>query len=338
MYLISLEINLTLLISIVAAAVVILVAGLVVLWYKATVKNIVDKVFLRPRPMPQVDRSPKKIERDTVIGKGRNWFYANRMQFLNVGVTSFDGTHLAGYYRPSAERGCRNAVILIHGYDEHPSKMAAYARLIMKQMQCSVLIIHQRAHLMSEGKIFTHGLMESVDLDAWFEFLKKRMGNDCNIYIMGRSTGALTALLAAQQEGFSENVAGIIVDSPGETLTDLVVSWTQAKMKRNVTRYMSGVRRLTEKRYGFDINRCDCSVHAGRIKVPVLIFQGGSDEITKPVQTRHIFDNLRCEKRMVVIDDAEHIECYNKAPSLYEQEIRKFIETCMVRLVKIGKL
>ncbi|MBP5654207.1 MAG: acetylxylan esterase [Clostridiales bacterium] len=338
MYLISLEINLTLVIAIVAAVVAVLIAGVILLIYKTTVTSIVDKVFLRPRPRPQVDRSPKKIERDTVIGRGRNWFYANRMQFLNVGVTSFDGTHLAGYYRPSAERGCNNAVILIHGYDEHPSKMAAYARLIMKQMQCSILIIHQRAHLMSEGDIFTYGLMESCDLDAWFDFLKKRMGQDCHIYIMGRSTGALTALLAAQQQGFSENVAGIIADSPGETLTDLVVSWTMAKKKRDITRYMSGVRRLTEKRYGFDIERCDCSVHAGRIKVPVLIFQGGDDDITKPLNTRHIFDNLRCEKRMVVIDNAGHIQCYDKAPSLYENEMRKFIETCMVRLVKIGKL
>lgn len=338
MYLTRLEINPSLLIAIVAAIVVVLIAGVVILWYKVTVTSIVDKVFRRPRPMPQVDRSPKSIERTTVIGRGRNWFYANRMQFLNVGVTSFDGTHLAGYYRPSAERGCSNAVILIHGYDEHPSKMAAYARLIMKQMQCSILIIHQRAHLMSGGDIFTHGLMESCDLDAWFDFLKKRMGSNCHIYIMGRSTGALTALLAAQQEGFSENVAGIIADSPGETLIELICSWTMVKKKRNIQRYMSGVRRLTEKRYGFDINRCDCSIHAGRIKVPVLIFQGGSDEITKPLNTRHIFDNLRCEKRMVVIDDADHIECYDKAPSLYEQEMRKFIETCMVRLVKIGKL
>ncbi|MBO4603982.1 MAG: alpha/beta hydrolase [Clostridiales bacterium] len=338
MYLISLEINPALLIAIVAAVVLLLVAGVVLLLYKVTVTGIVDKVYKRPRPMPQVDRSPKQIERETVIGRGRNWFYANRMQFLNVGVTSFDGTHLAGYYRPSAERGCRNAVILIPGYDEHPSKMAAYARLIMKQMQCSILIIHPRAHLMSEGDIFTYGLMESVDLDAWFDFLKKRVGSNCNIYLMGRSVGALTVLLAAQQEGFSENVAGIIVDSPGETLTELICSWTMAKKKRNVQRYMPGVRRLTEKRYGFDMERCDCSVQAGRIKVPVLIFQGGSDEITKPVKTRHIFDNLRCEKRMVVVDDAGHNECYDKAPSLYEKEIRKFIETCMVRLVKIGRL
>lgn len=338
MYQIRLDINLTLVISIVAAVVALLVAGVIVLIYKTTVASIVDKVFLRPRPMPQVDRSPKKIERDTVIGRGRNWFYANRMQFLNVGVTSFDGTHLAGYYRPSSERGCSNAVILIPGYDEHPSKMAAYARLMMKQMQCSILIIHPRAHLMSEGKIFTYGLMESVDLDAWFDFLRKRMGPDCHIYIMGRSTGALTALLAAQQQGFSENVAGLIVDSPGESLTQLVCAWTKVKMKKDVSRYISGVRKLTEKKYGFDIERCDCSVHAGRIKVPVLIFQGGSDDITTPVNTRHIFDNLRCEKRMVVIDDASHIECYNKAPSLYENEMRKFIETCMVRLVKIGKL
>jgi|GEM_PF-394494 len=327
------------LIAILAGIILILVAGMVYWCYCTISQKIYVKTFKRPRPMPQVDRSPKEIEdRQTVIGRGRNWFYANRMQFLNVSVRSFDGTVLSGYFRPSADPTCRNVVILLHGYDEHPSMMGAYAKLLMREIQCHVIIAHQRAHCMSGGKYYTYGLMESVDLDSWFDYAKRRVGPDCRIYLMGRSMGATTALLAAQQEGFCENVAGIIADSPAETLTAVMKTAGKVKYGRNIERYIPRVRKITQKRLGFDINRCDCAIHAGRIKVPVLIFQGGEDDITLPSDTKHIFDNLRCLKKMVVIDAAKHVQCYNKAPALYEKEVRKFIEQCVVRLVKLGRL
>ena len=98
------------------------------------------------------------------------------------------------------------------------------------------------------------------------------------------------------------------------------------------------IRREAQHKFGFDINRCDCAVHASSIKVPVLIFQGGEDDITPPSGSRELYDNLRSRKRMVIVNNAKHMECYEKSQAMYEREVQKFIESCVVRLVKIGRL
>ena len=60
-----------------------------------------------------------------------------------------------------------------------------------------------RSHGMSGGKYFTYGLRESVDLEPWFEFTRKRLGDNCRIYMCpwnrsygGASGGAAAELLS----------------------------------------------------------------------------------------------------------------------------------------------
>ena len=229
-------------------------------------------------------------------------------------------------------------VILVHGYDESPAEMAAYARLMMRKVQCHCLITHMRGHGMSGGKNFTWGLMESVDLDAWFAFTRRRLGNNCRIYLVARGAGATACLLAAQQKEFDRCVCGVIADSPMSSLTSFLKTTLPQSTKISPDWIIGRVRKLAQRNFGFDINRCDAAVHAGRIKIPVLVFQGGEDEITKPSDTREIYDNLRCRKRMVIVNNAKHMECYERSQAMYEREVQKFIESCIVRLVKIGRL
>jgi len=331
-------VNMTILITVLISALVLLFAAAVFILYFTICDKIFRKVFRRPRPMPQVDRSPSKIDQDTIIGRGRNWFYTNRMEFLNVRIKSYDGTPLCGYFRPSFDRESRNVVILVHGYDEHPSKMAAYAKLIMSKIQCHVIIVHQRAHHMSGGKIYSYGLMESVDLDSWISFAKRQAGADARIYLMGRSMGATTCLLAAAQKDFSPNVVGIIADCPLANLEEGIKNKIREEYKLNANWFIGRVRALGIKKYGLDIRLVDCAINASRIKVPVLLFVGSEDSVASPEGCRRIFDNLRSAKRMVVVDGASHLECYDKAQALYEREVQKIIERCVVRLVKMGRM
>jgi len=326
------------LVAVLILLVAVLVGGLVFVWFVSFTDKVFNRLFKRPRPLPQVDRSPSGIDRSTITGRGKNWFYTFHNEWLGVRTTSFDGCKLSGYYRPSSDPTCRNMVILVHGYDEPPAEMAAYARLMMRKVQCHCIITHMRAHGMSGGKNFTWGLMESVDLDNWFAFTKRRLGNNCRIYLVGRGAGATACLLAAQQKDFDGNVVGIIADSPVSSLTSFLKITVPQSTKLSVDAVIGRIRKLGQRKFGFDINRCDATDHASSIKVPVLIFQGGEDEVTPPSGSRDIYDNLRCRKRMVIVNNAKHLECYERSQAMYEREVQKFIESCVVRLVKIGRL
>ena len=326
------------LVAVLIVLVLILVGGLLFALFLSFTDKIFKKLFNRPKPLPQVDRSPSDIDRSTIIGRGKNWFYTFHNEWLGVRTTSFDGCKLSGYYRPSSDTTCRTMVILVHGYDESPAEMSAYARLMMRKVQCHCLITHMRAHGMSGGKNFTWGLMESVDLDAWFTFTKRRLGNNCRIYLVGRGAGATACLLAAQQKEFDPNVCGIIADSPVSSLTSFMKTTLPQSTNISPDWIIGRVRKSAMRKFGFDINRCDATAHASSIKVPVLIFQGGEDELTPPPGSRDIYDNLRCRKRMVIVNNAKHLECYERSQAMYEREVQRFIESCIVRLVKIGRL
>ena len=336
--LIGLQMETGVIVAILAVVIVLLGTGLYLFFFINTTDRLYHKIFDRRKPIPQVDRSPKTLDQSTIYGRGLAWFYTNRMEYVNVRIKGYDGTPLCAYYRPSADRDTRNCVILVHGYNEHPANMACYAKLLMSKMQCHVLIVHQRAHHMSGGKVCTYGLMESVDLNYWIQFMKARAGGGARIYLMGRSMGAVTCLLTAAQKDLDPNVCGVIADCPGDSLLGVLEVSGQKHYKRDTTPYLKRVRHLAQKRLGFDIERCDCAYNAHKIKVPVLIFQCGEDNVCPPRMQVRIFDALRSPKRMVMVEHAGHLEAYDKATALYEREVGKFIETCVVRLVKRGMM
>ncbi|HAW16494.1 MAG: alpha/beta fold hydrolase [Clostridiales bacterium] len=335
---VDLAIDTVTIILILVVLMVLLIAALLYLMYMRFVTRLFRKIFRRPKPMPKVDRSPTEIDQSTIFGRGKNWFYTNRMEFLNVRIDSFDKTKLSGYFRPSSDRSSKYAVILLHGYNEHPSEMGALARLMMRQVQCHVLITHMRAHAMSGGKYCTYGLYESVDLMKWIEFIRFQVGHDCKIFIFGRSMGASTALLAAQQREFPDNVAGIIADCPYESLRKVILNEGKKRYNVNMSVPVGTINRMAKKELGFDIDKCDIAVHAGRIRVPVLVFAAGDDEVAPPEGARRIYDNIKTPKRLIMVDHARHVMCYDNAPAVYEREVRTFVEKCVVRLVRLGKM
>ena len=317
---------------------IILVATLLFLGYKRWSVRLFREIFARKTPIPKADRSPVKIDQKTVFGKGKNWFYTTRAEYLNVRIESFDRTKLSGYYRPSADRSSRFAVILLHAYDEHPAETAAYARLMMRQFQCHVLITHLRAHQMSGGKYCTCGIYESVDLMRWIEFINRQIGPDARIFIVGRGIGATAALLAAGQNEFPSNVGGIIADSPVARLEDLLLREGKSRYGINMTFMIKSLDRIMHDRLHTGIYTCDLLKAAPRIKVPVLLFSGADDAVTTPESIREVYDDLRSPKRLVTVDRASHLMSYDRAPADFEREVRKFAEACVVRLVSMGKM
>lgn len=316
----------------------VLIVFAAVLFYMSFCSRAFRMIFGRKEPIPRVDRSPVKIDQKTVFGRGKNWFYTTRSEYLNVRIDSFDKTKLSGYFRPSADRSSKFAVILLHAYDEHPSETAAYARLMMRQIECHILIAHERAHQMSGGRYCTYGIYESVDLMRWIAFIKRQVGEDARIFIVGRGIGATAALLAAAQSDFPSDVAGIIADSPLADLGDYVASKVKDRYSFNMPMVVKSLDKRFREKLNAGFDACDVVRAASKIRVPVLMFSGADDNITTPESIRAVYDDLRCQKRLLSVDRAPHLMAYDKAPATIEREVRAFIEHAVVRLVSIGKM
>ncbi len=328
--------NIVLIALIVLLVVLVTFAG--ILFYQKTCSKMFREIFGRKEPIPKVDRSPIKIDQKTVFGRGKNWFYTTRQEYINIRIDSFDNTKLSGYFRPCADRSSKFAVLLLHAYDEHPTETAAYARLMMNQIQCNVLIAHERAHQMSGGKYCTYGIYESVDVMRWIGFLKRQIGEDVRIFIVGRGIGATAALLAAEQSDFPTEVAGIIADSPLANLEEYVHDRVKNKFGMDNNMLVNSLNKRFTDKLNADFSTGDVVRGAGRIRVPVLVFSGADDDITTPDSVRRIYDELRCQKRMLAVDHAAHLMAYDKAPASIEREVRRFVENSVVRLVSIGKM
>ncbi len=320
-------INPALFIVLVAAGVLVLIAGAMLVVYVFALKAY-HRIFDRPFPRPPYDKSPLKIEQDTIFGRGKNWFYTNRMDFLDIQITSYDRIKLAAYYRPADSKKSRTLIILIHGWRDHPSDMGAYAQMLLSKTDCHILIPHLRAHGMSQGRFIGYGLYDSQDLVFWVRFMEKRLGNSLKIILFGRSMGATAALLAAASHKLPPSVAGIIADSPFDSLEKQLLHIFRRRYHFRGRMIIRLICRIAESRIGFPVRRAVVSPIAGKIKFPVLIIYGSEDTFVPPEMSENIYDRLVCPKRLVMVEKAKHIMAFDASPRKYSDEVEKFLKVC----------
>gem|GEM_PF-6914146 len=237
---------------------------------------------------------------------------------------------LAGYYRPADSKKNRTLIILVHGWRDHPSDMGAYAQMILSKTDCHILIPHLRAHGMSQGRFIGYGLYDSQDLVFWVRFMERRLGESLKIILFGRSMGATAALLAAASRKLPSSVAGVIADSPYDSLENQLIHRLRQRYHVPGRQFFDLVRRIAESRIGFPVKRASIPSVASRIKLPVLLIHGSEDTFVPPEMSENIFDRLACPKRLVMVEKAKHVMAFDASPRNYSDEIEKFLKMCKV--------
>ena len=312
------------LLAIIIIGLLLLLAGLVWILIYSYAVRVAYRFFSRPQPRPVYDKSPLTINQNTIFGRGQNWFYSNRMNVLDWQMTAFDGIKLYAYFIPAEKKSTKDVVILIHGYNDMPSVMAAYAQLHREKHDCHILIPHLRAHGMSEGTFVGYGLFDSQDIAMWMQYLETRLGPGLKIILHGRSMGAACALMTAGSGIAPDSLQGVIADSSFDSLDTQMAYLTQRKYKLHLRPFLMLVNRITLQRFGFPIEKCSPASVASRITVPVLLFHGTDDELVPSYMSDNIFNRIRAPKRICLIEGAAHVMGYNAAPEKYSQEIDKF--------------
>jgi esterase/lipase len=226
------------------------------------------------------------------------------MPYEEVTTTTEDGLTLAGWYIPSENNA---AILAMHGYKndrEDPLREA----MILHRHGYGVLIGSLRTHDVNPGKLITFGLQEMRDFEAWYQFLLAREDVDPQkIGIYGKSMGGALSIKYATQ---NRKIKAVIADSAfarmHNTVEKAIVSLLGEKFRLMTPFIVFWAERIAGIR-ATEINAMEwISRLCGR---PVMLFQGGEDELIPVNSGRRLYDAACEPKTLWYVPQASHTIC-----------------------------
>ena len=159
----------------------------------------------------------------------------------------------------------------------------------------------------SQGEFGTLGVKEHDDLRCVIDFLRETLDIE-DIYLWGRSMGAVTAIL---YDSFHKNqeVQGMVLDSPfteaKTMLCDLMTSRT--KIPRFLLQgALIPIGSTIKSKTGFDVLENNPIEYAYRVTTPVYCFVGKDDVISRPDRVRQMFTKFGSRVKHMEVIDGEH--------------------------------
>lgn len=211
-------------------------------------------------------------------------------------------------------------VLIFHGYGNKKSGMLdkAYA---FHNMGYRVLMIDFRGSGGSKGNTTTIGFAEGDDVKATVDFVQKKYPGE-KIFLMGSSMGAAAILKCMNDYALSAN--GLILECPFGSMYQTVCNRFEAMKVPSFPMaallvFYGGV---INGFWAFDHNPID---YASKVKVPVLLMNGGKDERVSLQEIEAIFNNLQGEKKKIIFPDAGHESYLNKYAKEWKDEVNRFM-------------
>ena len=132
-------------------------------------------------------------------------------EYQDVYTESYDGLRLHARYYHS--RDGAPLQIQFHGYKSVSVRDFSGGAQEAMRMNHNLILVDERAHGESSGKVITFGIKERYDCVSWINYAIERFGKDVKIMLAGISMGAATVLMASELN-LPENVVGIFADCP----------------------------------------------------------------------------------------------------------------------------
>ena len=248
------------------------------------------------------------------------------LPYEKVEIVARDGTRLfARYYH-----ACDGAPLEIqcHGYRSTSLRDFAGSGIAYKERPYNLLLIDQRSHGESEGKVITFGIRERFDVLDWISYAIDRFGSDVKIVLYGISMGGATVLMAAG-EPLPENVRCVIADSPYSSPVDIIA---KVGAEKGFPRFLIKPLAILGARLfgGFSLTSCSPAEAVKRATVPVLIVHGDGDTFVPDYMSDEIF---RANPNIILrkFSGAEHAASYLADTEGYLRLVDGFVDDCLER-------
>lgn len=223
------------------------------------------------------------------------------LSFEEVYFVASDGVRLHGWFTP----GRQDVTWLwFHGNAGNISHRLDNLKLLHDELGVSIFLFDYRGYGRSQGTPSEEGTYR--DAEAALAYLRTRRDVDPErIVYFGRSLGAAVAVELAT----CEPPLGLILESPFPSI--------QALARHHYPFLPIGP--LLRTKY-------DSSAKIDKVKAPLLVLHGDSDEIVPLKAGRSLFEAAREPKRFHVIPGAGHNDTYLVGGEEYLQALRRFLD------------
>lgn len=250
---------------------------------------------------------------------------AEKLRYEDVYVESIDHLRLHGkFYHISDDAPTE---ILVHGYQSIALRDFCGGLQLAIRAGHNALLIDQRAHGQSEGKALSFGILERYDCAVWIEYIRKRLGENSRIILVGISMGAGTVLEAGGLD-LPENVVGIIADCGYTSPSDII---RKVAMDRHLpAKLIYPLVRLGGRLFGgFDMEEDSAEKAMTRCQLPVLFLHGEDDSFVPCEMSRRNYAACAGKKVLVTFPGAEHGLSYLVDPERYSRAVSDFLKAIL---------
>ena len=278
---------------------------------------LIKETFVRN---DKLDTTPAWHEYINANQEGREYIYSLNPEDLYI--NSFDNLKLHALF---INNNTNKTIICVHGYK---AKDGLYdfgmSASFLNSLGYNLLFVDNRAHGLSQGKYIGFGVLDSIDVNSWIDYLVTNMNQE-TIILYGMSMGAATVMNAASCPD-SSPVKAIIADCGFASGYDEVAY--QIKKMYHLPAFplvpISNILLKLLAKYSLKDKEAYKSIK--NYHNNLLIIHGGKDHFVPTGDAYKIFDNATCHKKILIVPGSSHAKSYLKDTELYEQTFKEFLD------------
>lgn len=245
---------------------------------------------------------------------------ARKLEYVEMSIKSFDGLTLKGKYY-ELKKGLPME-IMFHGYKGSGERDLSTGILRAHLCNRNALVVDQRAHGDSDGKVITFGIKESKDCLKWIDHCIKYFGEEQKILITGISMGAATVMNATQYD-LPKNVVGVLADCGYDSAKNIIMK--TIKEMHLPPSIMYPFVKLGARIFGrFNIDETSPIEAIKKCKLPIIFIHGDADDFVPCYMSKNVYEACTSTKQLVFINNAGHGIAYLVDSKKYLDEIEDF--------------
>ncbi len=243
-----------------------------------------------------------------------------KVPYQEVCIRAHDGVELRARYYHFQDGA--PVQIQMHGYrGSYRDFCGGFA--LARAMGYNILLVHQRAHGKSGGRVITFGIRERLDCVAWARYVAQK-APDVPIILCGVSMGATTVLMASALD-LPPTVKGVIADCPYTTPEAIIRKVCQVDLRLPAALAMPLVRLSALLYGGFRLSDASACEALAATSLPVLLIHGEEDGFVPCRMSREL---AACGKdvTLLIVPEADHGISYMVDSSAYTEAVKEFTE------------